>query len=73
NQFAFTEFLLDYREFLRWLSHRNSQTHASSWVSYCCALQSRSRWTSGGHVLYQVFDHHSSYCARYCGADVEPF
>ncbi|KAG0217613.1 1,3-beta-D-glucan synthase [Mortierella sp. GBA43] len=41
HQFAFTEFLLDYREFLRWLSRGNSQTHVSSWTSYCRTLRTR--------------------------------
>ncbi|KAH8556914.1 glucan synthase [Umbelopsis sp. PMI_123] len=35
NQFAFTDFLVDYREFLRWLSRGNSKTHANSWIAYC--------------------------------------
>ncbi|KAG0202903.1 1,3-beta-D-glucan synthase [Mortierella sp. GBA30] len=41
HQFAFTEFLIDYREFLRWLSRGNSQTHVSSWISYCRTLRTR--------------------------------
>ncbi|KAG0353747.1 1,3-beta-D-glucan synthase, partial [Gamsiella multidivaricata] len=41
HQFAFTEFLLDYREFLRWLSRGNSRTHVSSWISYCRTLRTR--------------------------------
>lgn len=30
HQFSFTDFLLDYQEFLRWLSRGNSRTHVSS-------------------------------------------
>ncbi|KAF9319692.1 1,3-beta-D-glucan synthase [Podila horticola] len=41
HQFAFTDFLLDYREFLRWLSRGNSRTHVSSWISYCRTLRTR--------------------------------
>ncbi|KAI1319063.1 1,3-beta-D-glucan synthase [Mortierella claussenii] len=41
HQFSFTEFLLDYREFLRWLSRGNSRTHLSSWISYCRTLRTR--------------------------------
>ncbi|KAG0213404.1 1,3-beta-D-glucan synthase [Mortierella sp. NVP41] len=41
HQFSFTEFLLDYREFLRWLSRGNSRTHVSSWISYCRTLRTR--------------------------------
>ncbi|KAF9584182.1 1,3-beta-D-glucan synthase [Lunasporangiospora selenospora] len=41
HQFSFTDFLLDYREFLRWLSRGNSSTHVSSWISYCRATRTR--------------------------------
>ncbi|ORZ11336.1 glucan synthase [Lobosporangium transversale] len=41
HQFSFTEFLLDYREFLRWLSRGNSRTHVSSWISYCRTMRTR--------------------------------
>ncbi|KAG0057207.1 1,3-beta-D-glucan synthase [Gryganskiella cystojenkinii] len=41
HQFSFTDFLLDYREFLRWLSRGNSRTHVSSWISYCRTLRTR--------------------------------
>ncbi|ORZ20022.1 putative 1,3-beta-D-glucan synthase subunit [Lobosporangium transversale] len=41
HQFAFTDFLIDYREFLRWLSRGNSRTHVSSWISYCRTLRTR--------------------------------
>ncbi|KAF9180329.1 1,3-beta-D-glucan synthase [Haplosporangium sp. Z 767] len=41
HQFAFTEFLLDYREFLRWLSRGNSRIHVHSWISYCRTLRTR--------------------------------
>ncbi|KAK3819724.1 MAG: glucan synthase [Benniella sp.] len=50
HQFAFTEFLLDYREFLRWLSRGNSQTHTSSWISYCRTLRTRTTGYKHKHL-----------------------
>ncbi|KAG0228713.1 1,3-beta-D-glucan synthase [Actinomortierella wolfii] len=41
HQFAFVDFLIDYREFLRWLSRGNARTHASSWISYCRTIRTR--------------------------------
>ncbi|CAG8504077.1 17595_t:CDS:2 [Funneliformis caledonium] len=35
HQFSFSEFIIDYREFLRWMSRGNSKTHGNSWISYC--------------------------------------
>ncbi|CAG8459552.1 671_t:CDS:2 [Ambispora gerdemannii] len=35
HQFSFMDFIIDYREFLRWMSRGNSKTHASSWISFC--------------------------------------
>lgn len=35
HQFSWTDFFIDYREFLRWLSRGNSRTHASSWIAFC--------------------------------------
>jgi len=35
HQFAFTDFIIDYREFLRWMSRGNSRSHANSWIGYC--------------------------------------
>ncbi|CAG8542684.1 1488_t:CDS:2 [Acaulospora morrowiae] len=35
HQFSFKDFIIDYREFLRWMSRGNSKTHASSWISFC--------------------------------------
>ncbi len=34
HQFAWNDFFIDYRDFLRWLSRGNSRSHASSWVAY---------------------------------------
>ncbi|CAO3630454.1 unnamed protein product [Cunninghamella blakesleeana] len=34
NQFALVDFLVDYREFMRWLSRGNSKSHKSSWINY---------------------------------------
>ncbi|CAG8433089.1 10718_t:CDS:2 [Diversispora eburnea] len=35
HQFSFIDFLVDYREFLRWMSRGNSKSHANSWIAYC--------------------------------------
>lgn len=41
NQFALVDFLLDYREFMRWMSRGNSKTHKNSWINYCRMSRSR--------------------------------
>lgn len=35
HQFSYPDFIIDYREFLRWMSRGNSRTKASSWYGYC--------------------------------------
>lgn len=35
HQFNFADFIIDYREFLRWMSRGNSRHKASSWYGYC--------------------------------------
>ena len=35
HQFSITDFIIDYREFLRWMSRGNSKTKSSSWYGYC--------------------------------------
>jgi 1,3-beta-glucan synthase len=35
HQFAFSDFVIDYREFLRWMSRGNSRSHSNSWIGYC--------------------------------------
>jgi 1,3-beta-glucan synthase len=35
HQFSLSDFIIDYREFLRWMSRGNSRTKASSWYGYC--------------------------------------
>ncbi|EGG08858.1 family 48 glycosyltransferase [Melampsora larici-populina 98AG31] len=35
HQFSFTDFIIDYREFLRWMCRGNSRSHANSWIGYC--------------------------------------
>jgi len=35
HQFSVADFIIDYREFLRWMSRGNSRTKASSWYGYC--------------------------------------
>lgn len=41
HQFAWTDFFIDYRDFLRWLSRGNSRSHASSWISFCRLSRTR--------------------------------
>jgi 1,3-beta-glucan synthase len=41
HQFAWTDFFIDYRDYLRWLSRGNSRSHASSWISYCRLSRTR--------------------------------
>lgn len=41
HQFAWTDFFVDYREFIRWLSRGNSRTHANSWIGYCRLSRTR--------------------------------
>ncbi|EGS22242.1 1,3-beta-glucan synthase component-like protein [Thermochaetoides thermophila DSM 1495] len=41
HQFAWTDFFIDYREYLRWLSRGNSRSHASSWIAYCRLSRTR--------------------------------
>ena len=35
HQFSIPDFIIDYREFLRWMSRGNSKTKSSSWYGYC--------------------------------------
>lgn len=35
HQFSFTDFIIDYREFLRWMNRGNSRAHSNSWIGYC--------------------------------------
>ena len=35
HQFSITDFIIDYREFLRWMNRGNSRTHKNSWIGYC--------------------------------------
>lgn len=35
HQFSFADFVIDYREFLRWMSRGNSRWHSKSWIGYC--------------------------------------
>lgn len=35
HQFVFSDFIIDYREFLRWMSRGNSRSHMNSWIGYC--------------------------------------
>ncbi|TFK83038.1 glycosyltransferase family 48 protein [Polyporus arcularius HHB13444] len=35
HQFSAADFLIDYREFVRWMNRGNSRAHANSWIGYC--------------------------------------
>ncbi|KAH7140989.1 1,3-beta-glucan synthase component-domain-containing protein [Dactylonectria macrodidyma] len=35
HQFAWSDFFIDYRDFVRWLFRGHSRAHASSWIAYC--------------------------------------
>ncbi|KAI9150152.1 1,3-beta-glucan synthase component FKS1 [Paramyrothecium foliicola] len=41
HQFAWNDFFIDYRDYLRWLSRGNSRTHASSWIAFCRLSRTR--------------------------------
>ncbi|KAI2634572.1 1,3-beta-glucan synthase component FKS1 [Xylaria nigripes] len=41
HQFAWNDFFIDYRDFLRWLSRGNSRSHSSSWIAYCRLSRTR--------------------------------
>lgn len=41
HQFAWNDFFIDYRDFLRWLSRGNSRSHASSWITFCRLSRTR--------------------------------
>ncbi|RYP59602.1 hypothetical protein DL771_010835 [Monosporascus sp. 5C6A] len=41
HQFAWNDFFIDYRDFLRWLSRGNSRSHGSSWIAFCRLSRTR--------------------------------
>lgn len=41
HMYAWNDFFIDYRDFLRWLSRGNSRSHASSWISFCRLSRTR--------------------------------
>ena len=41
HQFAWNDFFIDYRDFLRWLSRGNSRSHDSSWIGFCRLTRTR--------------------------------
>lgn len=41
HQFAWHDFFIDYRDYLRWLSRGNSLSHSSSWISFCRLSRTR--------------------------------
>ena len=53
HQFSWTDFFIDYREFVRWLSRGNSKWHLNSWITY--TRVTRSKFT--GFKRHQLKDH----------------
>ncbi|KAI7889185.1 1,3-beta-glucan synthase component-domain-containing protein [Mucor mucedo] len=41
NQFSPIDFLVDYKEFIRWLSRGNSNTHKNSWIGHTRSARAR--------------------------------
>ncbi|KAJ6171732.1 1-3-beta-glucan synthase component FKS1 [Penicillium chermesinum] len=41
HQFAWSDFFIDYRDYIRWLSRGNSRSHASSWIGFCRLSRTR--------------------------------
>lgn len=41
HQFAWQDFFVDYREFIRWMSRGNSLAHENSWIGYCRLSRTR--------------------------------
>jgi len=41
HQFAWNDFFIDYREFLRWLSRGNTRSHSASWIGFCRLSRTR--------------------------------
>ncbi|KAG2233571.1 hypothetical protein INT48_009358 [Thamnidium elegans] len=41
NQFSPIDFLVDYKEFIRWLSRGNSNTHKNSWINHTRSARAR--------------------------------
>lgn len=41
HQYAWNDFFIDYRDFLRWLSRGNSRSHTSSWIAFCRLSRTR--------------------------------
>ncbi|TGO12077.1 hypothetical protein BTUL_0095g00350 [Botrytis tulipae] len=41
HQFAWNDFFIDYRDYLRWMSRGNSRSHASSWIAFCRLSRTR--------------------------------
>ncbi|CAN6639441.1 1,3-beta-glucan synthase component Fks1p [Trichomonascus vanleenenianus] len=41
HQFAWTEFFIDYRDFIRWMSRGNNRWHRNSWIGYVRMTRTR--------------------------------
>ena len=38
HQFSFMDFVIDYHEYLHWMSHGNACAHKNAWIGYCWLL-----------------------------------
>ncbi|WBW73649.1 primary septum and spore wall linear 1,3-beta-glucan synthase catalytic subunit Bgs1 [Schizosaccharomyces osmophilus] len=50
HQFSWTDFFVDYREFIRWTFRENSRNHSNSWIGNC--QLSRTRVTGYKRKIY---------------------
>ncbi|ODV92171.1 glycosyltransferase family 48 protein [Tortispora caseinolytica NRRL Y-17796] len=41
HQFALSDFFVDYRDYIRWLSRGNNKFHKNSWIGYCRLARTR--------------------------------
>lgn len=41
HQFAWTDFIIDYRDFIRWLTRGNGKWHTNSWIGYVRLTRTR--------------------------------
>ena len=54
HQFSYADFIIDYREFLRWMSRGNSRTHANSWVGYCRLSRNADHWFQAEETWFAI-------------------
>ncbi|TIB98407.1 glucan synthase [Wallemia mellicola] len=41
HQFSLHDFIIDYREYLHWMSRGNAKSHSNSWISFCRLSRTR--------------------------------